>query len=74
MRNTIVALISASLIASSLSACAVPVPVYEPVALEPGACGPGMLVGPYGGCRPRYNCPPGWHPGPEGWRCFRNYW
>jgi hypothetical protein len=29
--------------------------------------------GPYGGCRPMYNCPPGWHSGPFGRRCFRNW-
>jgi len=35
-------------------------------------CGPSMHRGPYGACRPRYSCPWGWHPGPYGWRCFRN--
>ncbi len=35
-------------------------------------CGPGMTRGPYGHCRPRFNCPPGWHPGPNGWHCYRN--
>jgi hypothetical protein len=35
-------------------------------------CGPGMTRGPYGHCRPRFTCPPGWHPGPHGWHCFRN--
>ena len=35
-------------------------------------CGPGGHRGPYGHCRPRYSCPWGWHPGPYGWRCFRN--
>jgi hypothetical protein len=37
-------------------------------------CGPGMTRGPYGHCRPRFTCPPGWHPGPAGWHCFRNHW
>lgn len=37
-------------------------------------CGPGMMRGPAGGCRPRFNCPPGWHPGPYGWHCRRNRW
>jgi hypothetical protein len=36
-------------------------------------CGWGFHRGPYGGCRPMYNCPPGWHPGPYGRRCFRNW-
>jgi hypothetical protein len=34
-------------------------------------CGRGWHRGPYGGCRPMYNCPPGWHSGPFGRRCFR---
>lgn len=38
-------------------------------------CGPGGFRGPAGYCRPRYSCPPGWHPGPYGSHCFRNhYW
>ncbi len=37
-----------------------------------GGCGLGSHRGPYGGCRPLYNCPPGWHPGPYGKHCFRN--
>jgi hypothetical protein len=35
-------------------------------------CGPGMTRGPYGHCRPKFTCPPGWHPGPHGFHCFRN--
>ena len=35
-------------------------------------CGAGMTRGPYGHCRPRFTCPPGWHPGRYGWHCFRN--
>ncbi len=38
-----------------------------------GGCGWGGHRGPYGGCRPLYNCPPGWHSGPYGQRCFRNW-
>ncbi len=38
-----------------------------------GGCGAGWHRGPYGGCRPMYNCPPGWHSGPFGRRCFRNW-
>ena len=37
-------------------------------------CGPGMTRGPADHCRPRFTCPPGWHPGPYGWHCFRNRW
>ena len=37
-------------------------------------CGPGMTRGPFGHCRPRFTCPPGWHPGPYGWHCFPNRW
>jgi hypothetical protein len=36
-------------------------------------CGPGMHRGPRGACRPLYNCPRGWHSGPFGRRCFRNF-
>jgi len=35
-------------------------------------CGPGMTRGPYGHCRPRFNCPWGFHPGPYGYHCFPN--
>jgi hypothetical protein len=35
-------------------------------------CGPNGMRGPGGHCRPRFNCPRGWHPGPYGWHCFRN--
>ena len=38
-----------------------------------GGCGWGWHRGPYGGCRPLYNCPPGFHTGPYGRRCFRNW-
>ena len=38
-----------------------------------GGCGWGGHRGPYGGCRPLYNCPPGWHSGPYGRQCFRNW-
>jgi hypothetical protein len=38
-----------------------------------GGCGWGFHRGPYGGCRPMYNCPPGWHSGPFGRHCFRNW-
>jgi hypothetical protein len=43
------------------------------VILVSGGCGWGWHRGPYGGCRPLYNCPPGWHTGPYGQRCFRNW-
>jgi hypothetical protein len=29
--------------------------------------------GPYGHCRPLYSCPPGWHTGPFGRHCHRNW-
>lgn len=38
-----------------------------------GGCGFGWHRGPYGGCRPMYNCPPGFHSGPYGRRCYRNW-
>jgi hypothetical protein len=38
-----------------------------------GGCGYGGHSGPYGGCRPLYNCPPGWRSGPYGRRYFRNW-
>ncbi len=46
-----------------------------------GGCGPYSHRGPYGGCRPGgqwggyvpgYGCPPGWHVGPYGRRCWPN--
>jgi hypothetical protein len=38
-----------------------------------GGCGWGWHRGPFGGCRPLYNCPPGFHTGPYGRHCFRNW-
>jgi hypothetical protein len=37
-------------------------------------CGPHGTRGPYGHCRHRFTCPPGWHTGHRGWHCFRNHW
>jgi phosphate-selective porin len=37
-----------------------------------GGCGWGWHRGPFGGCRPLYNCPPGWHTGPWGRVCRPN--
>ena len=37
-------------------------------------CGLNATRGPAGHCRPRFNCPRGWHSGPHGWHCFRNRW
>ncbi len=37
-------------------------------------CGGGRTRGPYGHCRPRFTCPPGFHSGPHGFHCFRNRW
>jgi hypothetical protein len=42
------------------------------VSTTAGGCGWGMHRGPYGGCRPMFNCPPGWHSGPWGRHCFPN--
>jgi hypothetical protein len=39
-----------------------------------GGCGWGAHRGPFGGCRPLYNCPPGWHTGPWGRVCRRNWY
>jgi hypothetical protein len=38
-----------------------------------GGCGWVFHRGPYGGCRPMFSCPPGWHSGPFGRHCFRNW-
>jgi hypothetical protein len=38
-----------------------------------GGCGWVFHRGPYGGCRPMFSCPAGWHSGPLGRHCFRNY-
>ncbi len=37
-------------------------PLLQHVAM---GCGPGMTLGPYGHCRPKFTCPPGFHPGPK---------
>jgi hypothetical protein len=38
-----------------------------------GGCGWDGHRGPFGGCRPLYNCPPGWHTGPWGRVCTPVY-
>jgi hypothetical protein len=52
-----------------------------PVTLAYGGCGPYAHRGPYGGCRPGGQwggygwgraCPPGFHLGPYGRRCWPN--
>lgn len=45
----------------------------SPVLPTFGGCGWGGHRGPFGGCRPLFNCPPGWHTGPWGRHCFRNW-
>jgi hypothetical protein len=52
-----------------------PAPLGSDAAVSQAAygCGPGMTRGPAGHCRPRFTCPPGWHPGPRGFHCFRNW-
>jgi hypothetical protein len=37
-----------------------------------GGCGWGGHRGPFGGCRPLYNCPPAMHTGPRGRVCRPN--
>jgi len=76
-------MLAASAFAICLSLAAVPASRAMPLApldqaaaadtiLIADGCGLGWHRGPYGACRPLYNCPPGWHPGPYGKRCFRN--
>jgi hypothetical protein len=36
-------------------------------------CGPGFHRGARGACLPLYSCPRGWHTGPYGRRCVRNW-
>lgn len=79
-------LIPAALIAVGLAAPAAALPVGGPVAARApitqvfDGCGPYGHRGPLGRCRPGgqaggYNgraCPPGWHIGPYGRRCWPN--
>lgn len=46
----------------------------EASVIEAASMGCGWLGhrGPFGHCRPLYNCPPGWHTGPFGQICVRN--
>jgi hypothetical protein len=53
-------------LASAVAGDAVIIPVA-------GGCGWGWHRGPFGGCRALYDCPPGFHTGPYGRRCFRNW-
>jgi hypothetical protein len=43
------------------------------VATTSGGCGWFGHRGPAGYCRPIFTCPPGWHTGPFGQHCFRNW-
>ena len=78
MKNFIaVALFASTVFAGMTAARAMPVaPLQQdqnPQVIQVfGGCGYGWHRGPYGGCRPLYNCPPGWHTGPYGKKCFRN--
>jgi hypothetical protein len=81
-KETLMKMIAASAFAMGLglltvSAQAMPIaPVDKPVSNEitrvAQGCGAGMHRGPAGACRPLFTCPPGWHTGPYGKKCFRN--
>lgn len=78
MRISAAIVLAAALGLASVTAQAMPFPA-APLGGDPlisktaYGCGPGMTRGPYGHCRPKYTCPPGWHPGPAGFHCFRNW-
>ena len=78
MKNSMaVALFAGTVLAGITAAQAMPVASLQqdrnPQVIQVfGGCGYGWHRGPYGGCRPLYNCPPGWHTGPYGRRCFPN--
>ena len=79
MRKTAVIAIMLGVAGAASAANAMPVssfPINDAPLISTIAygCGPGMTRGPAGYCRPRFTCPPGWHPGPAGWHCFRNRW
>ena len=72
------AIVASGLALAAGSAQAVPVsvpgPNFDNTLVQDAAygCGPGWTRGPYGHCRPKYTCPRGFHPGPEGLHCVRN--
>jgi hypothetical protein len=71
------AFIASASLAVTASAQAMPIsPLAQPdvgaVIQVFGGCGWDGHRGPFGGCRPLYNCPPGWHTGPWGRVC--TYW
>jgi hypothetical protein len=78
MRNVVALGLAVGLGLSSISAQAIP---FSPqpiignsmVSEAKFGCGPGGTRGPYGHCRRRFTCPPGWHTGPHGWHCTRNW-
>ena len=79
MRNFIAAAVLAGAVLNGFTAAqAMPVAPLHPdqngsIIQVYGGCGYGGHRGPYGGCRPLYSCPPGWHSGAYGRRCFRNW-
>jgi hypothetical protein len=81
MKNLVRIALASCIAATSISLSAQAMPL-APIAGEANVaitqvrygCGWEMTRGPYGNCRPRFTCPRGWHPGPYGWHCFRNYW
>jgi hypothetical protein len=72
------AFIASASLAVTASAQAMPIaPLGQPdvgvVVQVFGGCGWDGHRGPFGGCRPLYNCPPGWHTGPWGRVCTPVY-
>jgi hypothetical protein len=85
MRTILAASFAASFVAMGLigvvgisASQAMPVAPLDEVAAESsmvtttfGGCGFLGHRGPFGGCRPLFSCPPGWHTGPFGRVCVR---
>ena len=78
MRTITCILAAVGLTASAFSATALPIAANPMGGADSlvthviQGCGPNGFRGPGGHCRPRFSCPPGWHPGPEGFHCFPN--
>ena len=86
MKAITTVLAAAALFGFGLEARAMPVqpaPAADPQIIQVfGGCGPYAHRGPWGGCRPGGQwggywagraCPPGFHLGPYGRRCWPNY-
>ena len=70
--TTFIASIGLAFVPAAQAMPIAPLPETDSVIQVFGGCGLGAHRGPFGGCRPLYNCPRGFHTGPWGRVCRPN--